>query len=141
MTPTCEEVQALYDQLGTQYAVARRLGRSTADIGAYLRELGVVVRPRGRVPMGQKEPITGAQFLPAPKPVPAVKPAAPPIRIRECHEKHLRLNPYFTTFPVPCVKHDLMINACIVCRERYQPQVVRSGSSMGGVVELRSGSV
>lgn len=141
MTPSREEVQALYDDLGTQYKVARRLGRSTADIGAYLRALGIVVRPRGRVPMGQKEPITGAQFLPAPSPEPAVKAKAPPIVIRECRARHLKLNPYFTRFPVPCVKYDMMPNACQVCKERYQPQVVRSGSSMGGVVELRSGVV
>ena len=132
MTATREEVQALYDQLGTQYAVARRLGRSTADIGAYLRALGVVVRPRGRgpVPKPEKEKVARAP-----------RPAAPPIQIRECREKHLKLNPYFTTFPVPCLKYDMMPGACTACRERYQPQVVRSGSSMGGVVELRSGSV
>ena len=131
MTLTREEAQALYDQLGTQLAVADHIGKSTAGIGAYLRSLGVVIRARGRVPGGAKKV----------KMKRAARPAPPPIRIRECRAEHLKLNPYFTQFPVPCIKYDMMHGACDACRERYQPQVVRSGSSMGGVVELRSGSV
>lgn len=141
MTHTRDEVQAMYDELGTQHAVARRLGRSTADIGAYLRTLGVVTKPRGGARRTTAEPKVVCQKEPitAPPMEPAVKARVVPIQVRECRARHLKLNPHFTKFPVPCVKHDLMPHACEACKERYTTQVVRSGSSMGGVVNLVSG--
>lgn len=44
---TTAELQALYDSLGTQQRLSKRLGMSTATLGPYLRAHGVRAHKRG----------------------------------------------------------------------------------------------
>lgn len=116
---TQEEWQKLYDDLGSMRAVARHIGMSTAKICKYLKEQGVVSRKRG----GDWKRMRSAtrrlhnEYI--------------PVEIKECYEPHLAFNKYLPT-PYPCIKHNMMDNACEYCKQRIH---ATTGASSGWTTE------